>query len=285
MMDETQGRGGGTVVSVYGYDDYHAFLREWMEARRKARSGFSFQVLANRAGLKSRSFLRLVSLGEKDLSQASAVKLATAMEMEPREADFFVALVGYNNATDPRERSIYFARLRTSKKPTTRRILSSQYFEFFSNWYIAPIWELVASVSFAGDFGKLASMLSPSITAEEARHALNVLLELDLVEPFGDKYAQKSRDLHTSERLVSRAIREYQAATIELARRALDHTPAEFRQINTLSLGLDAERWEKVKSAIREFRQRIVDIAAEVEAVDRVYQLNLQAFPLTKLPG
>jgi hypothetical protein len=47
-------------VSIFDFEDYHIYLREWAEIQRKRKKGFSFQVLANRAGLKSRSFLRLV---------------------------------------------------------------------------------------------------------------------------------------------------------------------------------------------------------------------------------
>jgi len=70
---------------------------------------------------------------------------------------------------------------------------------------------------------------------------------------------------------------------MDLAKRALESMPKELRQINTLTLGLDAERWEKLKLLIQEFRQRMVDLTAEVDAVDRVFQVNLQAFPLTKI--
>jgi uncharacterized protein (TIGR02147 family) len=71
---------------------------------------------------------------------------------------------------------------------------------------------------------------------------------------------------------------------LALARRALGEMPPELRQINTLTLGLDEVRWEKAKDAIKEFRQRLIDLTAEVPVVDRVYQVNLQAFPLTKQP-
>ncbi len=271
-------------ISVYDYEDYHVYLKDWMESRRKDKAGFSFQVLANRAGLKSRSFLRLVSLGQKDLLHATALKVSVAMGNEGRETDFFLALVGYNNASDPKDRSLYLEKMRIARKPLRKLILSAQQFEFFSNWYIIPIWELVTVVPFGDNFRLLAQLLDPPISVEEARHALKVLLDLELIEPAGDLYIQKSENLHTNKDIVSKAIKSYQASTMALAQRALEQTPKEWRQINTLTLGLDEARWEKLKQIVQEARQKMVELTSEVPAIDRVYQVNLQAFPLTKLP-
>lgn len=278
MLDESPG------VSVYDYEDYHVYLKDWMEAKRKRKGSFSFQVLANRAGMKSRSFLRLVSLGQKDLLHATALKVSGAMDHDARETEFFLALVGYNNAVDPKERSVYLDKMATFRKPARSEILSAQQYEFFSKWFIIPIWELVATIPFGDDFRLLADRMEPSITVEEARHAVKVLLDLGLIEPKGDRYAQRSENLHTRDEIVSKAIKGYQADTLALARRALGEMPPELRQINTLTLGLDEVRWEKAKDAIKEFRQRLIDLTAEVPVVDRVYQVNLQAFPLTKQP-
>jgi len=269
-------------ISVFDYEDYHRYLKEWIEFKRKRKTGFSFQVLANRADLKSRSFLRLVSLGQRDLLAGTAMKLSDAMGHSSRESDFFLSLVGFNNASTPKERSIYLAKLNAFRKPMRRQILSAQQYEFFSKWYIIPVWELVAVIPFQDDFGALAHRLDPVISPEEARHAVRVLLDLDLIEPVGDLYRQRSDNLHTRPDIVSKAIRTYQDSTMDLAKRALEVTPKEVRQINTLTLGLDGERWGKLKELIQEFRHRMVELTTEVVLVDRVYQINLQAFPLTK---
>ena len=275
----------GCDVSVFDYEDYHVYLKHWMELKRTSKAGFSFQVLANRAGLKSRSFLRLVSLGERDLLYATALKLSQAMGHSERESEFFLALVGYTNASDPKERMLYQEKLRGLRKPLHKQILSVQQFEFFSMWYIIPVWELVAVFAFGDDFRRLAERLDPPISVEEARHAVKVLLDLELIEPADDLYVQRSANLHSRDDIVSKSIRSYQSSTIALAQRALECMPKESRQINTLTLGLDYERWERMKDLIQEFRQKLVDLTGDVEKVDRVYQVNIQAFPLTTLPN
>ncbi|QQS06219.1 MAG: TIGR02147 family protein [Fibrobacterota bacterium] len=272
-------------VSVFDYLDYHLYLKDWMATKRKERSGFSFQVLANRSGLKSRSFLRLVSIGEKDLLHATAMRLSNAMGHDARESAFFLAMVGYTNASDPLERSLYQAQLSEFRKPTSKKILSVQQYELFANWYINPVWELVATVPFGNDFERIAQLLDPPITADQARHAVDVLLDLEMIKPAGDRYVQTEGNLQTRDEISSKAIKKYQASTMELARRALDEIDVDLRQINTLTLGFDQERWGAFKELVRDFRQRAVDLTTAVPLVDRVYQVNIQAFPLTKVPA
>lgn len=275
--------GIASEVSVFEFEDYHVYLREWVAAQRARKRGFSFQVLANRAGLKSRSFLRLVTLGQRDLLHATAVKVSTAMGHSDRESEFFLALVGFNNASDPEERGAYLKKLQAIRKPRRRKILSVQEYEFFSRWYIIPVWELVAIAPFGSDFRQLADRLEPPITEDEARHAVRILLELDLIKPSGALYSRCEENLHTREEIVSKAIKSYQNETMDLGRRALESIPKERRQVRTLTLGLDEERWNKLRVLIKDFQHQMAELATEVPEVDRVYQINLQAFPLTRL--
>lgn len=82
-----------TLPSVFDYEDYHAFLRDWVAARKAHRPSFSLQLLANRAGIKSRSFLRLVCRGERGLGPEVACCLGAAMRLDPAEQRRFLELV------------------------------------------------------------------------------------------------------------------------------------------------------------------------------------------------
>jgi len=269
--------------SVFDYLDYHTLLRDWFESKKAQRASYSFQELANRAGMKSRSFLRLVAIGERDVLHAAAVRLSQAMNLTDKESEYFLALVGYNNASDPWERSLYLNKLKAVQKPTKPRLISTQQFRLFSDWYIIPIWEIVVSTPFGNDFKMLGQKLTPEVRPEDAREAVSILLELELIEPDGDKYRQKELVLHTKDELVSKTIKSYQIRTIDLARDALESMAPEIRNIGTLTLGLDEPGWETAKSLIQEFRQKMIDLGARVASADRVYQVNVQAFPLTKL--
>lgn len=271
----------GDSPCVFDFEDYHVYLKAWTDHKRLQRSSFSFQELANRAGMKSRSYLRKVSLGQMDLLHAAAVRLAGAMDLGERETEYFAALVGFNNAKEPVERSLYLVKMKKNGRPSSRRLISAQEFDFFSQWYVVVIWELVTYFPFGGDFKLLGEQLNPNISAEEARHALKVLLDLGMITPSRDCYVQTQKVIHTRDELISRAIRTYQNESMRLGMRALESIPPTVRHISTLTMGLDAKRWEIAKSLIQECRQKLIDLGSEVSISDRVYQFNIQAFPST----
>jgi uncharacterized protein (TIGR02147 family) len=70
---------------------------------------------------------------------------------------------------------------------------------------------------------------------------------------------------------------------MRLAIDALDRHPRETRDISTLTATLSAESVEKAKAAVRSLRQYLLGLAEQDEAVDRVYQLNVQLFPMTRI--
>jgi len=274
-----------SLPRVFEFEDYHRFLSAWCEARKLQWPGFSYQWLANKVGLKSRSFLRLVGKGEKDLSGSAAVRLSKAMALDARETAYFEALVAWNNATDPDEKTLFLGRLHAVVPPRPQTILPRRKFALFKKWYLNPVWELVTFFPFDGNFDLLAAQLNPRITAAQAREAVELLLALDLIEPRGGIFAQTETNLHTEDALFSGTVKKYQTATLALAGESLERHPREVRHISTLTLGLDGEMFSRLLDKIRDFRREIGDLAQAVPSTDRVYQLNLQFFPLTKLPA
>ncbi|MEN9308856.1 MAG: hypothetical protein RL173_2788 [Fibrobacterota bacterium] len=269
---------------VFDYADYHEYLKDWIEDRKTRGLVVSYQWLATRMGLKSRSFLRLVSIGEKDLSQAAALKLSQAMGHTAREEEYFVILVALNNSSDLEEKNHHLTRLAKVARPARKTMLSVQQYDLFNKWFVIPLWELVTLVDFRGDWKYLSQQLDPPITPAEAKYAVELLRELGLIEPKGDLFVQKDPTLTTQEELRSQSVRNFQAATMDLAQQALTRHPPIRRHISTLTLGVDETGYLKIVERIRNFREELVTIAQQHETVDRVFQFNLQFFPLSRVP-
>jgi uncharacterized protein (TIGR02147 family) len=270
---------------VFEYSDYHEFLRDWVERERVRRPSFSYQWLANRAGIKSRSFLRLVCVGEKDLSKASALRIAQAMGLEGPRAEFFLVLVDLNNADDTREKALHLERLGRIAPPSRRTTLSVQQYELFETWWMIPLWEILCACDWKDDWARVASRLEPPISVADVRHGVELLLGLELLEKTGDgRYVRRETSLHTQDEVRSKAVRRYQETMLERAREALLRIPQDERHISTLTMGVDEAGYRRIQERIRAFRSEIVDIAQAQSGVDRVIQINLQVFPLSKVP-
>ena len=68
---------------------------------------------------------------------------------------------------------------------------------------------------------------------------------------------------------------------MELAREALYSVPKTHRDISTLTLSISEQGLQHIKEKIKDCRRELLEIAKADENADRVYQLNLQLFPLS----
>ncbi len=271
------------AVRIFDFLDYHAYLASWVAERKRLSPSFSFQWLANRCGFKSRSFLRLVCLGERDLSEAYALQLAKAMGLSNTEREYFLHLVALDGAETPEQRELHHQRLARLAPPAPPRILSSAEFDLFRHWWTIPLWEAASSDLWKGDWAKLGSCLEPPITAAQAEEGVANLVSQGFLELVAGRYHRREANLHTREQLRSAMIRKYQFETLDLARRALERIASDERQITTLALGLDERGMADVLDRLKAFRADVVAIAARTGHSDRMMQLNIQFFPTARL--
>lgn len=271
-----------STISIFDYGDYHKYLFDWVEDQKTRNKKFSFQFLADNAGFKSRSFLHAVTSGKRDISLPAAVKLSKFIGLNRREAEFFELLVAFNNAKTLEEKNHFLEKLAKISKPSPKAFLSAQQYDLFNKWFIIPIWELVTFVPFCEDYKLLGQKLIPQVTPTEARYAVELLLNLGLIEKEGELYVQKESNLHTADEIYSQAIKNYQVSMLQMAIEALDRIKKEDRNISTLTLGTNKEGVDAIRERIHEFRGELSDIAARFAPSDCVYQVNIQFFPLAK---
>ena len=79
------------------------------------------------------------------------------------------------------------------------------------------------------------------------------------------------------------AIRGMHRQMGELALKALDSTPPTERDISGMTMGLTESAYHRVVEETAAFRRRLASIAMESSGEERVYRMNLQLFPLTRL--
>jgi uncharacterized protein (TIGR02147 family) len=167
-------------ICAFAYIDYRRFLTDWFVQRKKANNGFSFQVLAQRAGFSNKGFLHNVMSGKKNLSGPSALQLAQALGLGAAEAQYFECLVAFNQAVTHLERDVLFRRLQSihaARKGQTRgRELRADQIEYYSRWYHSAVRSLVGLHDFGDDWTKLAKAVFPRITPRQARESVELLL-------------------------------------------------------------------------------------------------------------
>jgi uncharacterized protein (TIGR02147 family) len=132
------------------------------------------------------------------------------------------------------------------------------------------------------EFERLASMVSPPITASQARKSLKLLEELGFVKNAGGVYELTSSAIMTGENIRSLGIANFQQETMRLAQEAMDRVGRDERYIGTATVGVSAKAFQQIKQLLVDTSNKISEIANADADADRVYQVNLQAFPMSK---
>lgn len=274
-----------SMISVFDYTSYREFLWDYYREQKQVNPNFSYQYFADKAGFKTKTFIPKVLNGEKALAKRSTINIAKAVRFKKRETDYFETLVSFNNAKSTDEKEFYFQRLQALSKSHKSSTIRESQFSYFAHWYNLVIRELVTILDWDDDYSILAKAVYPPITPRKAEIAVKLLIELGMIKkmPSG-RYIQVDKAITTGDQVTSLAVSKYQKQTMELAIESLNNIKKVARDVSTMTVGISPKGFEKIKEEIKLCRGRIREIVLKDKACDRVYQINFQVFPLSKLP-
>lgn len=270
-------------VSVFHFLDARDFLRQAYDAEKRANKDFSHRYIAKAMGAGSSSFFKDILQGRARLNSSRVAKFAALFRLSSREAEYFENLILLDQAeTDP-EKERLLKRL-SGRTATSYKLLEAFQAEYLKRWHYAAIRELLAFVDFQGDYEELAQQLDPPITEAEARSAIQLLLRLQLIRKNAQGRLEKV-DKVVSTGVSGAGVAAFKPgirANLELAQRALDEFPAKARPFSYLTLSVSQESFNQIRDILRATRREILGVVSRDESVDRLYQLNMQLFPLSQ---
>lgn len=267
---------------VFRFRDYRAFLRALYAHKKAHEYGFSLRAFSKHAGLRSSNYLKLVMDGDRNLTADAASKFASACGLKGQSADYFCELVAFNQAKSADERERVYARLRRFRKYREVYRLDSAQEAYHGEWFIPVVRELVGRADFREDAKWIGKTVTPSIAPRDAQRALDVLLELGLLERDAEnKLIQADPLVQTPEGPLSHHVASFHRAMMTRATEALDRVPREEREIASLTLRVDDEKLAELKLRLTRFREELLHTFESHAGAKRVVQVNFQMFPLT----
>jgi uncharacterized protein (TIGR02147 family) len=268
------------MQSLFSYFDYQQFLRDFYSEKKRETTYFSYRYFSGRIGLDA-GFLVKVLQGKMHLAFKSLPKVIAFFQFDQCQAEYFNLLVRYGRAEAASEIKFYFEKLLNHQTIEPGLLAVSQY-EFYQKWYYSAIRELIGFYDFTGNYPALAVKLNPAISVREGKKAIRLLERLNLiVRDEQGVYRQTDRFISTSDKWKSAAIHSFQKETIRLGGESLDRHPKEVRDISTLTIACSQRDFEEVRRRIAEFRKSLLGMKNGMKA-DCVYQINIQAYPLTR---
>jgi uncharacterized protein (TIGR02147 family) len=272
------------VVSIFAYSDYRLFLRDWLQEQKAGGHPLTYEALGEAAGFSSKGFLTQILQGKTNLPERMIGRISKALDLRKKERDYFDLLVRFNQAKRAAQRAELHRRIQDGFKADVKALALDQ-FEYYQKWYYSAIRSLLGYYPFRGDYADLARQLEPAITPAQAKRAVALLAELGLIVRKDDgMYHLTDRLITSGESFVPHAIIQFQRETMDLAKEALETFPRSKRSGSTLTLGLSEAGYKALEEKLRVLRQEMVEVARFDKEIDRVIQVNLHAFPLTRKP-
>ena len=209
-------------------------------------------------------------------------KFAKALKFEEKEAAYFKYLVLFDQAKTAKEKQEYYVSLRSMENIKSEKALSPDQYDYFGNWYIPILRELVTMVDFRNDYALMARLIQPCIKPREAKKAVELLLRLQLIRQKSDgTYEQTDTAITAPSGVGPLAIRQFNKTMLSHAIGAIDTLPKTERNIFGITFGISPTMYDIICAEMAAFKDRIVTLVNRDQQSSRVFQLNLQLFPMS----
>ncbi len=277
-------------IRVFDYTDYRKYLLDYYKVQKKSQSAFSYRFFAQKAGFNSVGLYKDVIEGRQSLGRSLVVKFSKALGHSKREADYFENMVFFNEARSIDDRKLYFERMLACCDIKTVMVDTSRC-EYYSKWYYSALRALLSFVRFKDDYAVLAAMVEPPIRPEECRKAIELLERLGFIHKDENGFYRLTDALISTGRLTADSsvqamnVIGFQRTMVDLGKEAYDRFPTDRLDMSSLTLSVSETTFKEMKEEITALRRKLLLKAEQEQSPDRVYQLNYQFFPLTKIDG
>ena len=253
------------MKKIFEYTDYREWLRDAFEDFKQRKTVISWRYMAMKMGADPGNLLR-VSQGKIHLPLSLIQPAADFFELEGKEADYWAEMVYFGRAKTDADALQHYERMQ-ALKGVSLKLLQKKELEFYRHWYYNAIRSVIGICKFKDDYQGLAESCTPNITEKEARDAVKLLADLNMISMDRDGY-WKVNDTF------------FQHETIRLADESLDRHQPFLRDISTVTMTFCMDDIQLLREKINAFREDLLRLSQEGTDDDTVFQLNIQMFPL-----
>ncbi len=284
-----------TKPALASYTDYRIYLNDYYQFKlaetNQSLRPYTYSMFSVAANIKSPNYLKLIIEGKRNLSNEMILKFSKALKLTREETDEFKLLVQYCQAKDPLDRNQKLKKLSEYRMTKQMRLgtFNTQALEAVPNWVTWVLYTLADQKNVDFDLGKLMQTMKSRANQDEIKKAMDRLFKTgELVRDSETGQVRKGRALMVggpgNEAIPVELVRKLQSELIYLGLESLYQDKPSEREFGAVTLALTEREFEKVKFEIRQLKKRIykdISVKREISKGDKVYQLNIQLFPVT----
>lgn len=264
---------------IFEYTDYREWIRDAFEDFKKRKSVVSWRYMAMKLEADPGNLLR-VSQGKIHLSVNLIKPTAEFFGLDEKETAYWTELVHFGRAKTDSEALNHYEKMQMLKGIPLKRLAKKE-LEFYRHWYCNSIRSIIGICKFKDDYEGLAECCTPAISVDEAKNAVKLLYDLNMISKDRDGFWKVNDTfVSTGGNWRSEAVRTFQNETIRLAGESLERHAPPLRDISTVTMTFKMDDIALIREKIKEFRSELLRMSQEGEGDDTVFQLNVQLFPL-----
>jgi uncharacterized protein (TIGR02147 family) len=267
---------------ILRYTNYRKFLQDYYRFQKQADPHFSFRYFAKKAKFPSHGLFKYLMDGKRNLSKKTMIKLTLALGFGKEQANYFENLVFFNQAQALEEKQFYYNRLLKVPGESTFKKLEASQLQIFRKWYTIAIREMLNLQEFRKNPAWIAGRLLPRVEVREVEESLSLLLASGLINRTANGYEPADPDITTDDEVKSFLVKGYHSQMLKMASWAQDEIAGRERDISSVCFAIKESELPNLKKQIQLMRKELHKFAAVKGEGERIVQVNLQLFPLTK---
>lgn len=266
-------------MTIYDYTDYRDIIRDFYLEKKKGNSRYSYSVLGQAIGLNASHVFCIVEK-KRNLPVRCVPAVKKTLGLTGRAARYFDFLLAASRTKSEKTKTEILAKAFQLRDVKTHSLANKEQ-KYLSDWWTPVIRALIEVNQGRIDAKEISESLEPSIEVEKVQESIDILQELGFIQDLGNGHV-KLADAHINiageER--AQAIRQFQANVMQIGARSLNTIAPADRDISTLTMAVDQQGFEDIKSMIQEFRKDVQIRVDKCGKPTRVLQMNLALFPV-----
>lgn len=275
--------------NIFNYQSYRTWLRAWFDHR----AGRTVRGFARAVGCSPALVSRVRSADPKQhlpLQPAMVEAFLGRLELDAEQAEFFRKLVRWEDHAEGALEERLGQEIATIRAYHHARLLEQEHYRLHAAWYHPALFELTRCVGFQDNVRWLARTLRPRITQALAGRAIDALIAAGLLRYELDgrlapthQVVASTPDAQISPEEKREALLELYDARLKLASKALHELGPHERHFTGSTMAIPEARLPELRQRLMDMQRSILsELASDPTPPDRVYQLNIELFPLSE---
>ncbi len=272
--------------------DYREYLAAFFDFKVHETKGklrpYSYSDFSASADIKSPNYLKLIIEGKRNLSKDMCRRFSRALKHSRSETKEFGLLVDYCQEKDPLQRTRNLKDLSEyrAKRSLQAGELNPKTWNLVSNWLVWVLYAMADQKDVVFTPQGLRKVLRGQVNEAQIQQALDILLDAGDIQIDSETHEARrtGKTMSGLDKIPAEMIRKIQSELIYLGLESLHKNSAHEREVSGFTLAMTEKEFEWVRFELRKLRKQIqkeIAIKREQSPGERVFQVNIQLFPVT----